>query len=160
MERMTYRFEDGKVTVDCTNCPENPNNNPDGKCGPLRCVDRLKNRVGAYENTGLEPEEIKRVLDAYGREMTLRTESAQRLEIIKDITAARLRELAQADKEGRCVVLPCKIGIPIYYWVDKGTKYQTLFTKPFRVSDAERIGEKYFLTREDAEAALRREQDG
>ena len=26
----------------------------------------------------------------------------------------RLRELVQADKEGRCVVLPCKIGDPVY----------------------------------------------
>lgn len=27
---------------------------------------------------------------------------------------SRLRELVQADKEGRCVVLPCKIGDPVY----------------------------------------------
>ena len=26
----------------------------------------------------------------------------------------RLRELAQADREGRCVVLPCKVGDPVY----------------------------------------------
>lgn len=26
----------------------------------------------------------------------------------------RLRELVQADKEGRCVVLPCRIGDPVY----------------------------------------------
>ena len=26
----------------------------------------------------------------------------------------RLRELVQADREGRCVVLPCKVGDPVY----------------------------------------------
>lgn len=75
----------------------------------IDCVKELAARLAAYEDTGLEPEEIARILNAYGRGMTLRTENAQRLEIVKDIQTDRLRELAQADREGRCVVLPCKI---------------------------------------------------
>ena len=37
----------------------------------------------------------------------------------------RLRELAQADREGRCVVLPCKVGDTIYRVVhcDDGSGY-------------------------------------
>ena len=31
------------------------------------------------------------------------------LDVIGDMPVSRLRELAQADREGRCVVLPCKI---------------------------------------------------
>ena len=54
------------------------------------------NRLATYEETGLSPEEIERILDSYGRGMTLRTENAQRLEIIKEIPINRLRELAQA----------------------------------------------------------------
>lgn len=78
------------------------------------CVKELAARLAAYEETGLEPEEIERILDSYGRGMTLRTENAQRLEIIKEIPINRLRELAQAEKEGRLVVLsePMK---PIVY---------------------------------------------
>lgn len=72
------------------------------------CVKELAARLAAYEETGLEPEEIERVLDSYGRGMTLRTENAQRLEIIKEIPINRLRELAQAEKEGQLAVLPCK----------------------------------------------------
>lgn len=68
------------------------------------------NRLESYEDTGLSPEEIERILDSYGRGMTLRTENAQRLEIIKEIPINRLRELAQADREGRLVVLPCLHG--------------------------------------------------
>lgn len=30
------------------------------------------------------------------------------------VSSDRLRELAQADKEGRCVVLPCKVGDAIF----------------------------------------------
>ena len=30
------------------------------------------------------------------------------------ISETRLRELVQADREGRCVVLPCKVGDPVY----------------------------------------------
>ena len=42
-----------------------------------------------------------------------------RLATIEDILGDeydldRLRELAQADREGRCVVLPCKVGDPVY----------------------------------------------
>ena len=28
----------------------------------------------------------------------------------------RLKELAEADKEGRCLVLPCKVGDTVYEW--------------------------------------------
>lgn len=63
-------------------------------------------RLAAYENTGMEPEEVERVLDAYGRGLTLRSDVAQKIELVKDIPADRLRELVQADKDGRCVVLP------------------------------------------------------
>ena len=55
-------------------------------------------RLAAYEDTGLEPEEINRVLDAYRRGHTLRTESAERLEIIRDIPTVHLQELVQAEK--------------------------------------------------------------
>ena len=41
---------------------------------------------------------------------TLRTESAERLEIIRDIPTAHLRELVQAEKEGRLRILPASEG--------------------------------------------------
>lgn len=63
-------------------------------------------RLAAYEETGLSPEEIERILDSYGRGMTLRTENAQRLEIIKEIPINRLRELAQAEKAGQLAKFP------------------------------------------------------
>lgn len=55
-------------------------------------------RLAAYEDTGLEPEEFKQAFTE-GAIMQL---AGQSLGIMPD----RLRELAQADREGRCVVLP------------------------------------------------------
>lgn len=55
------------------------------------------NECQAYEDTGLEPEEIKQVFT----EETVFKVAGQFLGITPD----RLRELVQADREGRCVVL-------------------------------------------------------
>lgn len=55
------------------------------------------NKCQAYEDTGLEPEEIKQVFT----EETVLKVAGQLLGITPD----RLRELAQADREGRCVVI-------------------------------------------------------
>ena len=59
-------------------------------------------RLKAYEDTGLTPEEIK----APFTEDTMINLAAQAL----GVEPSRLRELAEADKAGRCVVLPCKAG--------------------------------------------------
>lgn len=77
-----------------------------GGCTKGCIVPRIYDRLAAYEDTGLEPEEIKRIVDAYGRGHTLRTESAERLEIVREIKTDRLRELMQAEQDGRLVELP------------------------------------------------------
>ena len=59
-------------------------------------------RLAAYEDTGLIPEEIKVPFT----EDTMINLAAQAL----GVEPSRLRELAEADKDGRCVVLPCKVG--------------------------------------------------
>lgn len=63
----------------------------------------LKNvalRLAAYENTGLEPEEIVKIREDI--ENGYMKSTARRYGAPVD----RLRELAEADREGRCVVLP------------------------------------------------------
>ena len=67
-------------------------------------------RLAAYEDTGLTPErcaEFARA-DAEGRYIVMRDAEQEGV--------ARLRELAEADKDGRVVVLPCKVG---ERWVDE-----------------------------------------
>lgn len=118
------------------------------------CVKELAARLAAYEDTGLEPEEIERILDSYGRGMTLRTENAQRLEIIKEIPINRIRELAQTEKEGRLVVLPCEIGSPVYSHARKLDGADYVRETEFWWSDIPQMSKTVFLTREAAEAAL------
>lgn len=71
-------------------------------CTALYCRNRLLDRLVEYEDTGLTPEEIK----APFTEDAMINLAAQAL----GVEPSRLRELAEADKDGRCVVLPCKVG--------------------------------------------------
>ena len=90
----------------------------------------------------------------------------------------RLRELAQADREGRCVVLPVKLGDKVYRimyrvneetqkaekCVDAGTvdfiqSVPDLFVSNGFVYKFTEIGKTVFLSREEAEAALKGENE-
>ena len=97
-------------------------------------------------------------------------------EIIEDtfgVSPQRLRELAEADREGRCMIVPVKSGQSVYclqdYFNDttlKSEKRVKCRTVDFVLAGAKmfetggfiwrfsEIGEKIFLTREEAEAAL------
>ena len=107
MERLTSKAYNGAVPVkfDLDFVLDMPQRD-------WRGLQEIFDRLAAYEESGLEPEEIERILDSYGRGMTLRTENAQRLEIIKEIPINRLRELAQAYREGRVKIDPKALKCP------------------------------------------------
>ena len=79
----------------------------------------------------------------------------------------RLRELAEADKDGRLVMPPCKVGDMVYFallgriiekqvfsivsFSDSTRIYCGGTSEYFRPED---IGKTFFLTREEAERAL------
>lgn len=148
--------------------------------GDCQIDSKILERLAAYEDTDLEPEEIERIVDAYGRGHTLRTESAERLEIIREIKTDRLSELAQADREGRCVVLPVKLHDKLYYvdkeqvretevesihnWTSGRWKLSTHTDRQFThwigyEVDFDGIGKTVFLTREEAEKALKKRKN-
>ena len=103
----------------------------------------------------------------------------RRLAAIEDILGdeydlGKLMELVQAKREGRCIVLPCKKGDTVWRIVhdaaphitkDRCTdiKYENrdiwVHLIGDRVMGGWNFGKLLFLTREDAEAALRREQE-
>lgn len=72
-----------------------------GGCAKGCIVPRIYARLAAYEDTGLEPEEIYEV-----RFLIAAQRDPQKL--------ARLRELVLADQNGQLVVLPCKVGDTVY----------------------------------------------
>ena len=112
-----------------------------------------------------------------------------RLAAIEDILGDgydidRLRELVEADKDGRCVVLPVKVGDKVWFtkfmwnyakqpisamvcgiktFSSSGTFTYTALTDANNVSRSfinQDIGKTVFLTREAAEEALKGENNG
>lgn len=73
------------------------------------------------------------------------------------------RELVQAEKDGRLVVLPCKVGDTVYQ-TDGLRVYECKVKKIVFDTDGvgfddEAIGKYVFLTREEAEAALKKREE-
>ena len=71
----------------------------------------------------------------------------------------RLLELACADKAGRLVALPCKVGDKVYQ-IDAERVYESevkgiIYDAGHIDFDERAIGKTVFLTREEAEAALK-----
>ena len=148
-----------------------PTSNGFGKDIFRKMARDLYGRLKAYEDTGLEPEEIKTP-----SEDTMINLAAQAL----CVEPSRLRELAKADKDGRLEVLPCKVGDMVWViahpWTDKLQKkplvayvngmklfphglyvnvlFDTIKINGTRDYGISRIGKTVFLTREEAEKAL------
>ena len=158
MERLTF---EGNF-CDIAQCSEVPGGSfcEDGACSQKKVWERLK----AYEDTGLEPEEC--LPKDKANEIALKLMRLADLESFCSYT--RLRELAEADKDGRVVVLPCKIGDKLYrvfaeeifehrvgrmkYFAIQGQ--WDIETYPFCPCVESSIGKTVFLTREEAERAM------
>lgn len=156
MERLTF---DGNF-CDISQCRELlcPHG---GSCTQREVWERLK----AYEDLGFEPEEYKRAMNA---DIIVRAAA-----VALGVAAERLRELTEADKDGRVVVLPCKVGDTVYFAllgriVEKRVFSIVSFSNSTRIYcdgtseyfRPEDIGKTFFFTREEAEKALETMKDG
>ena len=107
MERLTKRDNDGQAMMDCEKCKADwtgKHGKPMDSCTALYCRNRLKDRIAAYEDSGWAPEEV--LPKDKADEITLKLMRLADLESLCSFN--RLRELAEADKDGRLVVLPFK----------------------------------------------------
>ena len=151
MERLTYRDKDGFPMMK--------------KRGGFKQggVDRL----AAYEDTRLTPAEVHSM---YGEWRAM-------MSVLNSIGGGytRLRELAEADRAGRLVVLPCKVGDGLWTFCSHPVEQVYSFTvtdistlngrtmlntSRFGVIDAHDVGKTVFLTREEAEKALEAKRNG
>lgn len=151
MERLTKRDTDGQAMMDCEKCEADwtgKHGKPMADCTALYCRNRLLDRLAEYEDT----------------EETLR-------QLCRNCDLERLEKLAEADKDGRLVVLPCKVGNVVYgfygkktilpmvaKWIETNTdgwciaaQYTPMAPTFYRFSD---FGKTVFLTHEEAEKAL------
>ena len=94
MERLTF---EGNF-CDIAQCREVPGGSfcEDGACSQKKVWERLK----AYEDTGLEPEEVKR------SKLEIEAGCVKAIARTYGVDINRLRILAEADKDGRLVMLP------------------------------------------------------
>lgn len=139
------------VDMDCIDCPS---------------FDCLVERLAAYEDTGLTPGEVHSTSGEWRTMMS----------VLNSIGGGydRLRDLAEADKDGRLVVLPCKVGDRLYEVTGRKTisvyKVRAIRVELFGLFiawdivegfvwqslagiNAGEIGKTVFLTREEAEKA-------
>lgn len=160
------------------------------KAALRQIIRQLYSALAAYEDTGLTPEEINDLASV--REISPEAEYAinkhadniiERLDKLLHQTDddARLRDLAEAGKDGRVVMLPCKVGDRLYEVTGRKT-ISVYKVKAIRVElfglfiewdivegfvwqslsgiNAGEIGRTVFLTREEAEKALEAMKDG
>ena len=63
-------------------------------------------RLAEYEDIGMEPAEIEKIIDRFGRGLTLRSSIARKVDLIEGISEERLKEIVAAEKSGRLVIKP------------------------------------------------------
>ena len=148
MERMTIRNSDGSASQPTD----------------LKWAEAL-DRLAAYEDTGLTPEQCENAKDIIESAFSDDTSKAE-----------RIRELLKADRDGRLVVLPCKVGDRLYEVTGRKTisvyKVRAIRVELFGLFiewdivegfvwqslsgiNAGEIGKTVFLTYEEAEKALK-----
>lgn len=145
-----------------------PTSNGFGKDIFRKMTRDLYGRLKAYEDTGVEPESVEALkLSMMGKAISEVTE-------FDGLPIDRLRELAEADKDGRVVVLPCKVGQRVFALMDMdkhisecevtqigmGNEIGFIGLEPIGARGREYgvalngFGKTVFLTREEAEKAL------
>ena len=163
MERLTKRLEDGQAVFhECH-----------GTCGTCDgadcyCIGPMVDRLAAYEDTGLEPEQV----------MELKSFTQGGIHKVDD-GWKHVQDLLQAEKEGRMVLLPsktvweltmdagpdCDMKCPVDAFDEAlgcdlcSKAKQFAYERPCTQERLKGLGKTVFLTREEAEAALAQEGD-
>lgn len=170
MERLTRRSDTGHAYY--PRCFEEPCNGNGCKFKDCPFDETICERLAAYEDSECEPEEVlpKDKADKIALKL-------MRLADLESLCSYdRLRELAEADKDERVAVLPCRVGDKLYEVTGRKTisvyKVRAIRVELFGLFiewdivegfvwqslagiNAGEIGKTVFLTREEAEKALK-----
>ena len=127
---------------------------------PTGNIDTALMRLADYEDTGLTPEEIHKMRSWW--------EATKFILDSPDTVSARLKELYEADKDGRVMVLPCKVGDTVWAVNSIGISSHVIrriernkcgdFACSLLIFPLDDFGKTVFLTREEAEKALEEEK--
>lgn len=126
-------------------------------------------KLARYEDTGLTPEEVEAMICASHGDTTV-----PNLVTVFDMPLARVRTLVESDQNGKCVLLPCKVGDTVYDIVLGKVREKKIIAISFLMSASTRhlelqaqnsrgavtpispsdFGKTVFITREEASAAI------
>lgn len=162
MERLTKRLSSGAPTYNYpASCYFGDDSGPDRIAQSAfrqRCVERLAD----YEDTGRTPEEVTALGNLFDYALEESKTLTEQLALLN-----RIRELAEADKNGCVIIVPCKVGDTVYFAllgkiIEKQVFSIVAFSNSTRIYCGgtseyfrpEDIGKTFFLTREETEKAL------
>lgn len=160
MERLTRRMCGGFGVV------------PGCELNTVRGMKAVVDRLAAYEDIGLSPEEIKYFLEEIESRFILWVEKKYEMPVGKFL------DIMQAEKDGRMVVFPCKVGDTVYEANKRGfiSTYKVICIHLSYCStligwelidgicsnlngfEVSALGKTVFLNREEAETALKKRE--
>lgn len=146
------------------------------------------NRLSEIEDILGDDYDLNRLKVLVNQQMTMREEVSQRFSLTAKIPIDRLKELVEAERDNRCVVLPCNPGDVVWLITERGSRcverwivhraykrdvggwyfdLKNMMLSQKRPNEFEMckkavssFGKTVFLTREAALAALKGEQNG
>lgn len=153
------------------------NSDPDGPCIEDDLMQAAATALSTIPALQAELEKVRRERDAAQSLLAERigVRGAEPITTAFGLPIDRIRELAKADREGRCVVLPCKVEDDVYINILGRTLPFTVIsisqmssTPTFKaqhgirlvyIFKADDVGETVFMTRAEAESALQGERE-
>ena len=128
-------------------------------------VVQMADRLAAYDDTGREPEEVTALGKLFDYALKESKTLTEQLTLLHHI-----RELAEADKDERVVVLPCKVGDTVWFKTYKNNARDCIGVQPHEVTrisasiivpgeivdigiPVDQIGVRVFLSETEAVAA-------
>ena len=168
-ERLTCKYKDGWRLAKAGGvlCIE--------VCHKHKCeacpIDEAIYKLAAYEDSGLSPKQVMSMSIDFAERAMSDAVVYQNMEMLQEytdtgLTPAEVAELAQAKKDGRLIVLPCKIGDTVYFKLNgniRENKISEIIILGYNIRfefdnkdwfTIDSINYEVFLTREEAEAAL------
>ena len=110
----------------------------------------LRGRLMQYEETGKTPVEVSTLVKDWNDLCAI---------VVECGGVSRVRALAEADKDGRLVVLPCKVDDTVYILRRTFDGADVVGGTELWWTDIPQLGKTVFLTREEAENALEATKD-
>ena len=117
-------------------------------------------KLAAYEDTGLEPEKIREILELFCWSQNFNGDFKLFITALKQLKEM-VEKYEKLEKQGLLIKLPCKVGqsLYVYNYTMGGIREFIARDKTWIFENMMSFGKEVFLTREEAERALEVENE-